>query len=195
MLMKKYKKQLFTAILIVFLFFLISFFVGYCFFGNDDSSMEIKYKDSEIIRLTDVLPISDKLGKEYSGSDKTPDVVGYSELFLNNISSKTVSYEIYLTKIENSDSKISTIKGDYVKVYLTNNNDVPFSGYDSRKIPSFHDLAVLDDIPGGKLLYRGKLKAKEQEIFKIRMWISDSYAISSKKEKKESLYKVNIRSF
>ena len=78
---------------------------------------------------------------------------------------------------------------------MTNNNDVPFSGYDSRKIPSFHDLAVLDDIPGGKLLYRGKLKAKEKEIFKIRMWISDSYAISSKKEKKESLYKVNIRSF
>lgn len=192
MLMKKYKKQLITAFLIVFLFFFISFVAGYYFF-NSKTSLEIRYKDSEIVGIKDILPISDQLGMSYSGVNGTPGVEGYSEFSIVNTSNKNISYEIYLTDDNISDNNDSIIKNNYVKLYLTNKNDVPFSGYDSRKIPSYYDLPVLNDIPGGKLLYRGKLQIKEIENFKLRVWLSNSYAISSNKAKKDFSFKVNIR--
>jgi len=107
-------------------------------------------------------------------------VLAKDQLFATlSTSNRKITYEIYLTK---QDSNIKTIKSNYVKFYLTDENNNPYKGFDQNKMVNYHDLYILNDKPGSVLLYRSTLMGNKTAKFKLRMWLSDSYGINQEKE-------------
>lgn len=184
-------------IVIVVLFILLAFF--FIFFikillSNKDYSydlIQVDYKTSKIIHIKNKLPVSDKIGKSFTGEGTSDGIQGYIELSLTNPNTVSVSYDIILTEDLNLES--SRINSNYIKIYLTDNNDIPFDGFNSRKIPTFHELGVLKDKPESRLLYRGYLNPEEVKNIKLRVWLSDSYSISASSSSKEKEFYAEIK--
>lgn len=192
----KYRKQLIISFIIVFLFFFTLFFSSFFYFKinkKTPASIEVNYQTSKDLKIKDLLPVSDTLGKSFTGSGTVDGVQGYVEFSIKNLSLDKATYEIYITEEGDPDS-FSKIRGDYVKFYLTNKSDAPYDNFRNKKLPTYNDLPVLVDKPGGKLLYRGNIDALEKENFKLRVWLSDSYIVSAVRDEKEFMVKVNVRS-
>ena len=85
------------------------------------------------------------------------------------------------------------IKENFIKVYLTNNKDEPFSNYDLNSVPVFSDLPYISDKPDSKLVYSGRIKGKSYEKFKFRMWLSDLYSINNITEDFKCLVGVKMK--
>ena len=66
-------------------------------------------------------------------------------------------------------------------VTLTDLEGNSIEGYSNNRIPTISDLPILDDMPNSRRLYSGKLEDGEQKSFVLRMWLSDSYAVSAEK--------------
>lgn len=191
----KYRKQLIISFIIVFLFFFVLFFSSSIYFKltKKKASIKVDYHTTKILKLRDLLPVSDTLGKSFTGSGTVDGVQGYVEFSVKNLSDKKATYEVYITE-QDDFKKFTKIRGNYIKFYLTNENDAPFSGFENKKLPTYNELPVLVDKPEGKLLYRGSLEGEKTENCKLRVWLSDSYAVSYAREEKEFIVKVNVRS-
>ena len=183
--MKKHKKQVFIAFCIILIITLISG-IG-CFFylknkeskkNVDNNSISVRFETSDIIEIKNILPVSDSLGKSFTGEGTEEGVQGFVEFSVTNVLDESVNYEVYLTKQESSNE----IKDNYVKFYLTDFSDNPVSGYEGNLIPTYYSLAYMSDKPSSKLLYTGKLDAKSSNEFRLRIWLSDNYAISNFEE-------------
>lgn len=178
---------LFVVVILLSLFIII-------FFSKEKYNydlIQVDYKTSTKIEIKNKLPVSDSIGKTYTGKGTSDGILDYVELSLTNPNHVSISYDIYITEDTSNDS--SRIKGNYIKLFLTDGSEVPFEGFTSRKIPTFADLSVLNDKPGSKLLYRGYLNPEEVKIVKLRVWLSDSYSISASSREKEFLAEVNVR--
>ena len=178
------KKQVIEYI-IVFFVVVISFFVATSVFKNKPRKINskddiiVKYKNSDIVELENKLPISDTFGRKLTGTGTEEGIQGYVEFSVINSSSKDLKYEIYLTKQNIYDSEI---KDSYIKLYLTDFDDVPYSGFEKNMVPTYDKLNYLSDYVSSKRLFSDTLKANKERKFRLRVWISDSYVISKNTE-------------
>lgn len=182
--MKKLDRQFFQSILIVLLSLAI-FLIIIAVFVKIDELKKLSYKvdtkfvNTDIVKLTNKLPISDEIGKNYKGTGMDKNVEGYSIFTISNPNDRKVSFEIYLTKM---DTDKDSIKSNYIKLYLTDDNNKPVEGFEKNKVKSYHDLYSLTDRPGSSLLYRGTLVSGATKKFILRSWLADTYAISKNEE-------------
>ena len=142
-------------------------------------NLDVVFNNSDIISISNKLPLSDEIAKTYEGEGMEPDIEGYSTFTISNPNDKKVIYQIYITK---QDTKFNYIKSDYINFYLTDENNNPYPGFDKNIMINYHDLYVLSDKPGSRLLYTSKLMAHKSEKFKLRMWLADSYGLTQNKE-------------
>ena len=190
---KSKKKQVILSLLVVCLLFLGLFIFAFFFYRNKDkvnpNDLVIKFDTSDVIALDNVLPLADALGKKLDGTEVGEGAQGYVAFSLKNKSSSEIQYEIYLTP-QNVDDKV--INDNYVKLYLTDSSNYPMKGFEMNMIPSFADLAVLEDKPESRLLYSGSIAGNDNHKLRLRVWLSDNYSLSDDKESFK--FDVNIRS-
>ncbi len=175
----KYKKQIIMAFLIVVILFILSIFVVITIKGNDkniEKKVFVKYSSSNRIVIDNSLPISDTLGKNIEESDKKQ---SYNVLSIKNENDEDVKYQIFVTMINPEGRHIN---GNYIKYYLTDENNVALDGFKNNFIPSYSSLLSLNDKPESKLLYTGKIKANSVKKVILRVWVSDSYAFGEDEE-------------
>lgn len=158
----------------------ITLFVGFLLFiftrDFKGSAGEVKLiSDNNLFRLdiNNKFPLSDTAGKELKIKDLDDRII--DELEFKVLAKGEVGYVVYLLEEEDDFS----INSNYVKVYLTDNVGSPLSSFKQSSVPTFAKLKVLDSYPAAKVLYYGKLKDGEEDKFKLRMWLSDSYAFTS----------------
>lgn len=181
--MKK-NKHGFKSFLIAFLslctiLLIILIFAKLVDYKKSSYKLDVKFLDNSIVKLTNDLPISDEIGKNYTGKGIESGIAEYKNFTISNNNDGKVEYEIYLTK---SNGKTKNIRSNYIKVYLTDKNNNPLKGFDTKGIKSYYDLSSLDNKIGSKLLYRGYLNSGESDDFILRSWVADTYILSSEEE-------------
>ena len=180
-----YKKQVKTAFLIVFLFFLVAGVFLVIHFHKpkeviDKEKIQVSFQSSDILTLKNTLPIADKLGMTLDGEGTEEGVQGYLEFSVKNLSDGVVDYDIALTRQDMSEKQISE---NYVKFFLTDMNDEAFDGFQGNLIPTFHDFSYISNKPSSKLLFSDSLSKKgEEKKYRLRVWLSDRYVISFDEE-------------
>ena len=133
--------------------------------------------DSSVINIDKALPVSDEVGKKISNSNE------YFLFTVSNNFEESINYEILLEPLVNN------LDNKYIKIYLTDKNDVTFKGYD-KVVPTVDQFQV--NSSGMISIYNGVLKDKnDSQTFKLRIWISDSYVV----DQNSSMFsfKVNVR--
>lgn len=143
--------------------------------SHDDNALSVDYLTENKIVVSNRLPMTDEVGKMISSTNNKDGVTGYLEFEVRSNTDDKVNYEVYLTK-EDLDVEVSP---KFVKVYLTDDNDVALGGFDVASLPTYYDLRLSDIDPSGKLLYSGKLKNKGSQKFKLRMWVADTYELTT----------------
>ena len=175
------KKQLITPLHITIVLFVLFLMVGFLYYQNNynktpkNKNLQVIYNTNKDILLTNKLPLSDELGKNI---DEVTDVKSYVDFIIENKTDDNLEYDIYITK----NYVKYGISDNYVKFYLTNEKENPIIGYDKNIIPTFRDLGYLLNKPSSKLIYRDYIKANSSNHYKLRLWVSDNYAISDKLE-------------
>lgn len=194
--MKIGKKQLYLALIIILVLFILTFIFFYIF-GKltsdkvnkiDQDVLDVSFSKGKKISINNVLPVSDKLGKEYDGEGVAEGIQDIKEFNIKNNSSNIVAYEIYLTKNKVNNKELSE---KYIKLYLTDDKNLAVDGFDTNKVPVFSSLTALNDKPSGILLYRDNINSKEEKNYKLRVWLADSYAIS--KDEEEFSFNIEVR--
>lgn len=173
------KKQVIIALMFVVFLFLVSFLFAFLYAKNkveNKDDLLIDFNPSNVVLISNKLPISDILGKDIIKEDDVDNIHEYILFSLKNTNDFSVEYEIYLTKKE---LQTNWLNDNYVKFYLTDDKDIPYEGFKKNKVPSYADFSYLSDKPNSKLLYRGVLRRKESSKFKLRAWLSDSYVIAN----------------
>ena len=173
------KKQIIIAFFIVLILFIISitgaYYIKQNYNGSNTQNITASFEDKKVIKLSNKLPISDALGKQIEESD---DKQSYVVFTIKNESDSSASYEVFLTK---NESKLP-IKENYIKFYLTDENNEPLKGFDTSLIPSYNDLTYLSNKPASKLLYKGVISGNSSSKLKLRVWVADTYALSDTTE-------------
>lgn len=176
--LKNNKKEVFVTLLIILILSITSIICTYSISKSKSSSKansSLKYDGAREISITNKLPLSDELGRSLTESD---DMKSYIEFSIKNTSNEDIDYDIYLIK-----NKVNMeVNTNYVKFYLTDSNNNALEGFENNKLPNYDDLLSLNDIPAGKLLYSSTIKANKKEDYKLRVWLSDNYAISNEIE-------------
>lgn len=150
--------------------------------------LDIDYENNSVVDLTNKLPMSDEIGKNYNGVGVEKGIAEYKKITITNKNKAKVNYEIYLTKIHNEEKDI---RSNYIKLYLTDEKNNPIKGFDKKQVISYYDLLSLNDKPGSKLLYSGSLANDESDTFILRSWVADTYLLSNEEESFE--FNIDIR--
>lgn len=162
------------------------------FQGTKENSLKTGYvtftyseaSDSYIL-LEDVIPISDKQGKELSGKGNVFDFsVSSSYKGANKI-----KYDIFTEPVESN-----TLDDKYIKVYLTDQNNNPIGDYDNNAVPVYSSLQKYNynGNSKGRLLHSSYLTANNSnKKYRLRIWVSSDFTDGS--SKKSFSFKVNVR--
>lgn len=142
--------------------------------------VDVQFQTNDLVQLTNKLPISDSIGKNYNGTGIEEGIAEYKEFTVTNPNERKVKYEVYLTKVNSSSNDI---RSNYIKLYLTDDNDNPLEGFETKKIKTYYDLYVFNNKPGSKLLYTGTLVAGSSTKLRLRSWVADTYILSTEEEK------------
>lgn len=187
--LKKYKSQFIIALIIVAILFILSIYIVFKFKdkNKEEVTLAVNCSPSNSVIVYNNLPISDVLGKNIEESNKN---AGYVTINIQNENEETVQYQVYITKTDQSGSHI---KDNYVKYYLTDENNNPLKGFDNNLIPTYNDFLYLNDKPSSKLLYEDKIEANTSKKLFLRVWISDSYPIVEKEN--DYAFKIGVRGF
>lgn len=189
------KRVIVSSVLIILLVVLVLGFTyavfSYKGFGTKKNTIrtgELTFSYTEVsdgISLTDAVPMSDEVGKKMQGNDKENRYFDFS-VSCKMSSRQNVQYEIYSTEVD-VDQKLDS---QYVKMYLTDSTtELPLDGYD-KKVPVYSELKDSNISNNAKRLYVGKFSSSGVQSFRLRMWLSDSYQISSSSKKFK--IKVNV---
>lgn len=189
---KKSKKELIITTLSILILVVAVFGISYSiwsqtFNGTKENSINTGYvsftyneSDTNVIDIKNAMPMTDANGKMLTGGSNTFDFTVSAKFA--GISS--IGYEIYATPIE------KTIDTNYVKVYLTDQNDNPITGFDST-IPTYETLTDSSEV-GSKTIYKSELtKSEEVKKYRLRVWISSDYDYPT--ESKKLSFKVNVK--
>ena len=174
---------------IIFIVFFIIIVVGTFYIFN---SMEHDNNDIALITLSDTtvvisndLPMTDEVGKAIDADSNKVGTTGYLEFEVkSNVDSK-IRYEIYLTK----NSVKAEVPQKFVKVYLTDSNDMKLKNYDRPSV--FYDLENLSGDKDSKVVFSGTLKGNTSQRFRLRMWVADTYELTS--DARKFSVKLNVR--
>ncbi len=179
-----HKGLLFLAL--IFLFFVV---VNCIPFLLKDKDLNIKLFGDDEVSIRSILPITDISAKEMDTKKIQNGIIGYAEfsIELDGNSSKPVPYEIYLTDISEDDA----LKYDYIKVYLTDENGVAYKRFSGNLAPSYKDMGVSLKHPDKRVLLSSTIKANETKVFKLRIWVADTYVLDD--EIKEFKGKISVR--
>ena len=197
--MDSYRRQVFTIFVITLLLFtssilLVSFYLN----GVKDvelnnvislnDSLKVRFDSTDNLFVSNILPISDSLGKKITKKDVEEGIQGIIDFEIINNKNKDLSYDIFLTK---QYLYGNAIKDNYIKFYLTDNNDIPFEKFSQNEVISYNALSSISDKPESRLLYSGNIYGRSKQKFRLRMWVSDSYGLFENEEK--FLVNVGIR--
>lgn len=169
-----FNKSVGYFILIIVLFSVLICFVPMIFKNNLNDVSLVDVTDD--ILLKNSLPLTDISGK-------TLDAGNVRKEFLNEIAfsikgigdeDKAVKYEICLIN-EVTGKEISN---NYVKIYLTDNDNKPFNFYNENAVPVYQSLKISESSAEGKVIYSDIIKGKEIRKFKLRVWLSDAYILN-----------------
>lgn len=153
---------------------------------NNKAKVEMSSNQNNVIKITDKLPLVDEIGKKIKYDEDNSEVQGYYSFVVENTSDEDTNFEIYLDDSEFNNN----IHSNFIKVYLTDSNDIPLSGFDGQAVPTYYYLRVSNIIPTGRKLYYGYLKAKESKKYILRVWVGDAYSIDV--DSKEFSFKVKV---
>lgn len=146
---------------------------GYISFSYNES-------DTNVIAIDNAIPMSDDNGKKLTGNKNTFDFTVSAKFAGAN----SINYEIYATPIE------KTLDPNFVKIYLTDQNDIPVSGFDGV-VPTYEELSDSSEA-GVKSIYKSNLTTSAKiEKFRLRVWIKSDYNYSE--ESKKFSFKVNVK--
>ena len=121
------------------------------------------------IKLTNALPISDAQGKALDGDNNVFDF----SIEATNTGTEAIPYEVTLRK-----KSTSTLKEDYVKVYLTDRTET--TEKEELEPNNFNKLIQTNIDVGNeieKTIYSGNVNGGEvsyQKDFRLRMWIDET---------------------
>ena len=137
--MKKNDNHLLKSVSIVLLslvafLLIIAIFVKFDEYEKRSFKINTVFEGDSTVQLTNKLPISDSIGKNYDGTGMEKDIESYKSFSISNPNNKRIDYDIYLTK---SVNEISDIRSSYIKLYLTDDKNVPVTGFDSKVIKSY----------------------------------------------------------
>ena len=121
------------------------------------------------IKLTNALPISDTQGKALDGDNNVFDF----SIEATNTGTEAIPYEVTLRK-----KSTSTLKEDYVKVYLTDRTET--TEKEELELTNFNKLIQTNIDVGNeieKTIYSGNVNGGEvsyKKDFRLRMWIDET---------------------
>ena len=121
------------------------------------------------IKLTNALPISDTQGKALDGDNNVFDF----SIEATNTGTEAITYEVTLRK-----KSTSTLKEDYVKVYLTDRTET--TEKEELGPTNFNKLTQTNIDVGSeieKTIYNGTVNGGEvsyKKDFRLRMWVDDT---------------------
>ena len=164
---------------LLFLILILAFFIVinvYSYLFKKESP-KVLFSGQEEVKILSKLPITDASAKELDISNIQSDIIGYSEfsLELKTGASDEAQYEIYLTDVTGGD----VFKYDYVKVYLTDENDNPYKQFGGNKVPSYTDMRISLNDPEKRILLAGTIRPSEVKKFKLRIWVADTYVLDN----------------
>lgn len=170
----------------IFLFFIVINCIPFLL-KNKDLGINL-FGDDEVFLQT-ILPITDISAKEIDTKKIQNGIIGYAEfsIELEGNSSKPVPFEICLTDISGDN----VLKYDYIKVYLTDENGVPYKQFDSNIVPSYKDIGVSLKQPDKRVLLSSTINSSEVKTFKLRVWVADTYVLGD--EIKEFRGKISVK--
>lgn len=188
-------KVIFSIVLVILLIvlvigvsFSIFYFKGLGQKKNTISAGELVFtynEENNGITLSDALPVSDDIGKKIQGNDKENKYFDFS-VSCKMSGSQNIQYEVYATKINVGNE----LDSKYVKMYLTDStSDIPLNGY-TGVVPLYSELKDSSIANDSKQLYVGEFHNTGTQSFRLRMWLSDAYQITS--DAKEFKIKVNV---
>lgn len=127
--------------------------------------ISFNYVDSKehVFEVNNPKKRNDFFGERMSGDNCFDFNISISE---RDLVKQNVAYEILFMNLDNA------IDSDFVKFYLTDQNNLPVLGYENgaQKFSSFES-----DIEG-KIIYKGSFsKNSLQNKFRLRIWVSDAY--------------------
>ena len=166
----------------------IAIFIKIDDYKKSKYKIDVKFDDTDIVKLTNKLPVSDEIGKNYNGTGVEKGIVEYKSFTISNPNDGKVEYEIYLTRVTN---KIEDMRAGYIKLYLTDEKNNPIEGFDTKKLPTFYDLTALSDKLSSRLLYSGSIVSGGSKKFILRSWVADTYVLSSEEE--DFNYDIDVR--
>ena len=181
------KKKLLISLISLFTFVLIVTGISYSYYiynmnivTADLTSGSISINASNnnsTISLTNVSPMSDSVGK------LSNDYIDFTVSGVTNFN--TIYYEINLVP-----SGENTIKDDYIKVYLTDQNDNQITDTLLLK-----DLQNSENNSNGKVIYTGLVEGNSSgtvnnysQNYRLRLWVDESYSDLGQKEFSFELY-------
>lgn len=164
---------------IIFLISILIFFIliNLLPFLFRDDSVHVVIEDEEDVFISSLLPITDVSGKELDVSNIQEGIIGYSEfsLKLNKEVKDTVKYEIYLEDVTKKD----VFKYNYIKVYLTDDNDIPYKQFGGNIAPSYSDMKSSLKYPSKRIILSDKISGDEIKSYKLRIWAADTYVLDN----------------
>lgn len=182
--MKKHDYSILKSVSIVLLSLVVLILIFAIFIKIDDYQaqfykIDVRFKTNDTVELTNKLPLSDTIGKNYNGEGVEKGIAEFKEFTIKNPNKKKIDYEIYLTKLP-IDTK--DIRSNYIKLYLTDAGNNPIEGFDTKKVKEYYDLYAFENKPGSKLLYKGSLSSGKKKKFILRSWVADTYILSDEEE-------------
>lgn len=184
---KFFGKNSFLFILSLIFFFCMILVI--IIFKNNLNSNDVELLGGNSIHLSNKLPLTDESAKILDVSNVDEDILCEVSFYIEGIGKEdlSVNYEIY---IESDDNKHNSINSNYIRVYLTDSDGVPFNEYSSNDIPTYKKLKVSTDNPSGKILYSGSIKGKQKVEFKLRLWLDETYSLESNSRYFDGIIKV-----
>lgn len=156
-------------------------FFNYSTFIDSNNSVNLgqisfSYNEgSNGIMILNATGITDEAGKLISQSNVGGGVIqGYFDFAVSATTTNDIDYEIYVTP-----DASNSLDPSYVKVYLTNNADVAYTGY-TGVVPLFNSLTASTYDNVSKVLYTSKLTSEDvSHNYRLRIWVSDSFVLQS----------------
>lgn len=142
------------------------------------------------IELINAIPLDDYVGKKLTRSNESQGVKqGYFDFSIkaSGSSKEKIKYQVYATLEDNSN-----MDTNFIKVYLTDENDRPYNGYNSS-IPVFEELNNYSEQDKSKLLYSDTVIPSNNTVqkFRLRLWVAKDYSDGS--VSKTFKIKVNVK--